>query len=112
MYARYAYIGVVWEVNVGIYGIHGVYHRVTFNLHVSCTDISMYVSIVHAFGEAGGDPTQQQNTLNPVPRLAAAMARRCLRSDANKYVVSSSGNSTGIVGQRAAIKAQSAGITM
>ena len=25
MYAIYAYIGVVWGVNVGIYGIHGVY---------------------------------------------------------------------------------------
>ena len=24
MYAIYAYIGVVWGVNVGIYGIHGV----------------------------------------------------------------------------------------
>ena len=24
MYAVYAYIGVVWGVNVGIYGIHGV----------------------------------------------------------------------------------------
>ena len=25
MYAIYAYTGVVWGVNVGIYGIHGVY---------------------------------------------------------------------------------------
>ena len=25
MYAIYAYIGVVWGVNVGIYSIHGVY---------------------------------------------------------------------------------------
>ena len=25
MCAIYAYIGVVWAVNVGIYGIHGVY---------------------------------------------------------------------------------------
>ena len=24
MYAIYAYIGVIWAVNVGIYGIHGV----------------------------------------------------------------------------------------
>ena len=25
MYAIYAYIGVVWGVNVGIYGIHGAF---------------------------------------------------------------------------------------
>ena len=25
IYAMYAYIRVVWEVNVGIYSIHGVY---------------------------------------------------------------------------------------
>ena len=31
MYAIYAYIGVVWGVNVGIYGIHGVYGFVLFS---------------------------------------------------------------------------------
>ena len=29
MYAIYAYIGVVWGANVGIYGIHGVYGQRT-----------------------------------------------------------------------------------
>ena len=33
MYAIYAYIGVVWGVNVGIYGIHGVYGRCFTILH-------------------------------------------------------------------------------
>ena len=29
MYGIYAYIGVVWGVNVGIYSIHGVYGYVS-----------------------------------------------------------------------------------
>ena len=62
MYAIYAYIGVVWGVNVGIYSIHGVYgkrHPWGSLGFVPSTETTVQISV----GQASADAGQSINSL-------------------------------------------------